>query len=240
MPSRARGGVDADDPEAAEVALAVAPVAVGVACPSAAPAPSRSGSSSACGRSSPSPRSSTLRRFLRAWTSVLTRLICPLAAEQRLDPLRVGGRDLDRARHAALPLRRLLLEDVARVGAPAAELALGGLAEALLGAGMGLHLRHGTAIEADARARAPGALCRSERVKRLGLELRAIGSAPGARVCRERRLRRTPAALRPSMSASSSTSWCARARPCSRSARAATADGVMERLEPVATSGPTS
>src|SRR5207247_7280375 len=43
---------------------------------------------------------------------------------------------------AALPLRRLLLEDVARERMTAADLALGGQLEALLGARMGLHLRH--------------------------------------------------------------------------------------------------
>src|SRR3954465_8690899 len=37
----------------------------------------------------------------------------------------------------------LLLEDVARVGVTAADLALGGQLEALLRARMGLHLRHG-------------------------------------------------------------------------------------------------
>jgi hypothetical protein len=40
-------------------------------------------------------------------------------------------------------LGRLLLEDVAREGVPAADLAGGGQLEALLGAGMGLHLGHG-------------------------------------------------------------------------------------------------
>src|SRR3954470_9977274 len=42
----------------------------------------------------------------------------------------------------ALPLRGLLLEDVAREGVPAPDLALGGQLEALLRARVGLHLRH--------------------------------------------------------------------------------------------------
>src|SRR3954470_9563793 len=42
----------------------------------------------------------------------------------------------------ALPLRRLLLEDVAREGVPAPDLAPGGQLEALLRARVGLHLRH--------------------------------------------------------------------------------------------------
>src|SRR3954463_15264298 len=52
------------------------------------------------------------------------------------------GRDLHGLAELALPLRRLLLEDVAREGMTAADLALGGQLEALLGARMGLHLRH--------------------------------------------------------------------------------------------------
>src|SRR4051794_20839472 len=43
----------------------------------------------------------------------------------------------------ALHLRRLLLEDVAREGMPTPPPCLGGELEALLGARMGLHLRHG-------------------------------------------------------------------------------------------------
>src|SRR4051812_24452951 len=41
-----------------------------------------------------------------------------------------------------LVLRRLLLEDVAREGVASLDLALGGQLEALLGARVGLHLRH--------------------------------------------------------------------------------------------------
>src|SRR6476659_8424519 len=51
-------------------------------------------------------------------------------------------RDLARLAEAALPLGRLLLEDVAREGVTAADLALGGQLEALLRARMRLHLRH--------------------------------------------------------------------------------------------------
>src|SRR4029077_189096 len=47
-----------------------------------------------------------------------------------------------RAAQRALLLRRLLLEDVAREGVPAAHLAGAGDFEALLRAGMGLHLGH--------------------------------------------------------------------------------------------------
>src|SRR3954453_9387505 len=50
--------------------------------------------------------------------------------------------ELERLAEAALPLRRLLLEDVAREGMTATDLALGGQLEALLRARMGLHLRH--------------------------------------------------------------------------------------------------
>src|SRR4051794_28463832 len=45
-------------------------------------------------------------------------------------------------RELPLLLRRLLLEDVAREGVASLDLALGGQLEALLGARMGLHLRH--------------------------------------------------------------------------------------------------
>src|SRR5947207_2406020 len=50
--------------------------------------------------------------------------------------------DLDGLAEAALALRRLLLEDVARERMTATDLALGGQLEALLRARMGLHLRH--------------------------------------------------------------------------------------------------
>src|SRR4051794_7013625 len=45
-----------------------------------------------------------------------------------------------------LALRALLPEVVAREGVPGKELALGGLLEALLGAGVSLHLRHANAL----------------------------------------------------------------------------------------------
>src|SRR5277367_6025197 len=47
-----------------------------------------------------------------------------------------------RAAQGTLLFRRLLLEDVAREGVPAAHLAGGGDFEALLRAGVGLHLGH--------------------------------------------------------------------------------------------------
>ena len=83
-----RGGVDPGDPEPAEVALAVAPVAVGVQRPSAAPALWRSGRRSACGRSSPS--------LLQHLAALLARVDGALdagslaASEQRVAPLDVG------------------------------------------------------------------------------------------------------------------------------------------------------
>ena len=62
--------------------------------------------------------------------------------EHPLDPRRVVvGHDL-RPAEGALALRRLLLEDVAREGVAAAHLAVGSDFEALLRAGMGLHLGH--------------------------------------------------------------------------------------------------
>src|ERR1700694_2916521 len=51
------------------------------------------------------------------------------------------GEDRRTAKRALL-FRRLLLEDVAREGVPCAHLPLGGDFEALLGARVGLHLRH--------------------------------------------------------------------------------------------------
>ena len=137
----ARGGVDARDPQAAEVALAVAAVAVRVgvrlhdrflgalvvrvrlAAEALRPLEGRAallaGVDGAldAGHLVPAP------------SSFLTR-----GASCRLQDRRVA--------EVALPLRRLLLEDVAREGVPAADLALGGQLEALLRAGMGLHLRH--------------------------------------------------------------------------------------------------
>src|SRR5690242_1611641 len=50
--------------------------------------------------------------------------------------------DVHRLAEAALALGRLLLEDVAREGMTATDLALGGQLEALLRARMRLHLRH--------------------------------------------------------------------------------------------------
>src|SRR5579872_3357261 len=75
----------------------------------------------------------------------------------------------------ALALGGLLLEDVAREGVPAAQLARAGLREALLRAGMGLHLRHGEdASMADPPCRAPA------RRRVAGLR-RAAAREPGAR-----------------------------------------------------------
>src|SRR6201999_4569034 len=75
-----------------------------------------------------------------------------LAPEELQDPRCVLRRDLDRPRHPPLPFRRLLLQDVAGVGAAAAPLAGGGLAKPLLGAGMGFHLRHtGSVLKQTAR-----------------------------------------------------------------------------------------
>src|SRR5438477_5678347 len=51
-------------------------------------------------------------------------------------------RDVTGLGELALPLRRLLLKDVAREGVTAADLAFCGQLEALLRARMGLHLRH--------------------------------------------------------------------------------------------------
>src|SRR3954447_26088049 len=49
----------------------------------------------------------------------------------------------------SLVLRRLLLENVAREGVASLDLALGGQLEALLGARVGLHLRHSGAGQYD-------------------------------------------------------------------------------------------
>src|SRR5215218_9840994 len=54
----------------------------------------------------------------------------------------VGLRDDHRPAEVALALRALLPEVVAREGVAREQLALGRLLEALLGARMGLHLRH--------------------------------------------------------------------------------------------------
>src|SRR6185503_20139913 len=62
------------------------------------------------------------------------------------DSLVVSLGDVDRPAQVALPLSALLPEVVAREGMPREELALGGLLEALLGAGVGLHLRHANAL----------------------------------------------------------------------------------------------
>ena len=88
-------------------------------------------------------------RHLQRRTALLARV------DRALDPghdflapssvLTRGASCGDRCRRLAvlaLALGRLLLEDVARVGVTAADLALGGQLEALLGARVGLHLRH--------------------------------------------------------------------------------------------------
>src|SRR4029077_17491427 len=100
--------------------------------PSASPARSRTGNSSASARSTPWPdpaSSSCAACERRRWSSAAS---ATALDEQLLDPLAVGLGDLRGPREAPLPARRLLLEDVARVRTPAAQLALGGLAEALL------------------------------------------------------------------------------------------------------------
>src|SRR6185295_9211184 len=63
-------------------------------------------------------------------------------AEQALDELLVRVRDGLGLTEGALPLRRLLLQDVRAHGVTARELAAAGPLEALLGAGVGLHLWH--------------------------------------------------------------------------------------------------
>src|SRR4051795_11193764 len=65
-------------------------------------------------------------------------------AEQPLDPLDVGGRGDDVLGQPARLARGLLLELVDVVGLLAHDLALAGDAEPLLGAAVGLHLRHGS------------------------------------------------------------------------------------------------
>src|SRR5581483_6571385 len=145
----ARRCVDADDPEAAEVALAVTPVAVGVA---ARALDLLLGQPVA--RVLAPPVAPGLREDLLAPPPAGDGVRGPahLPALPRQEPahaLSVRPRDLGRQRHAALPLRRLLLEDVAGEGAPPAQLPRRGLAEALLRARVGLHLRHRAAIEAD-------------------------------------------------------------------------------------------
>src|ERR1043165_1013605 len=65
--------------------------------------------------------------------------------------------DLDGLAEAALPLGRLLLEDVAREGVTATDLALGGQLEALLRARMRLHLRHDGRGSMTKKLKNPGA-----------------------------------------------------------------------------------
>src|SRR5690606_6052056 len=59
-----------------------------------------------------------------------------------LQPLLVDGRDEGRLAQVALPLARLLREDVLLVAAGAGDLARPGLLETLRGAAVRLHLRH--------------------------------------------------------------------------------------------------
>src|SRR4029077_18616561 len=62
--------------------------------------------------------------------------------EQALDELLVRGCNGLVATEGALPLRRLLLQDVRAHAVAARQLAAAGQLEALLGAGVGLHLGH--------------------------------------------------------------------------------------------------
>src|SRR6476661_9771592 len=66
-------------------------------------------------------------------------------------------RDLERLAEPALTLRRLLLEDVARERVTGLDLALGGQLEALLRAGMALHLRHDGRGSMTKKLKDPGA-----------------------------------------------------------------------------------
>src|SRR5690349_17841132 len=66
-------------------------------------------------------------------------------------------RDVHRLAEAALTLGRLLLEDVAREGVARPDLALGGQLEALLRAGMRLHLRHDGRGSMTKKLKDPGA-----------------------------------------------------------------------------------
>src|SRR5215208_7909678 len=132
-----RRRVDADDPKAPEVALSVAPIAVGVLT-----GPHDLLVGEPVARVLAPPVALGLLEDLllaplagdgvgRAGHDLLA-----LARQQRADALLVLGLDPRRHRHAPLPLGRLLLQDVAGVRAAAAELAGSGLAEALLRARM--------------------------------------------------------------------------------------------------------
>src|SRR5277367_1944448 len=96
-----------------------------------------------------------------------------------------------RAAEGALLFRRLLLEDVAREGVPAADLAFGGHFEALLRAGVCLHLGHrepmimartpcgaGNGVAERAGDRCAAVLRRPGRPRRLAAERPAPRAAP--------------------------------------------------------------
>src|SRR5205814_7894604 len=68
------------------------------------------------------------------------------AAEQLLDPLRVGLGDRDETGEATGPLGRLALEQVALAGLLGHDLAATGDPDALAHARVGLHLRHSTCL----------------------------------------------------------------------------------------------
>src|SRR3954454_17683579 len=88
----------------------------------------------------------------------LTRVIVPSSAqaEQALDELLVRVRDGLGLTEGALPLRRLLLQDVRAHGVTARELAAARPLEALLGAGVGLHLWHQVLVGSCSGAAATG------------------------------------------------------------------------------------
>ena len=192
--SRARR-VDPGDPQAPELRLAVAPVAVGVharvgtcSFASAVPLAPR------C-RCTPWPPSSTSRRFFLAWTERFTRaMVHSLRSASPSSRLIFFCSPVDRtSAHALDPAAlapALLREHVVAGRLPVQHLALARHAEPLRGGAVGLHLRHRSvphpSLGSGAFGDVVGSACTAASDRRRGLDGRSRRGRVGLRASRGR------------------------------------------------------
>src|SRR6266516_1255158 len=183
QPVLARGGVDARDPEPTEVALTLPAVVVRV--------PKGMQNLFACGPVEPAAGAPIAGRTLEDGPAFLPSGDASFhpshgsASQQAARARAIGPGDDDGTAQATLPLRRLLLEDVAEVRLLTDDLAAPRAAQSLRGGTVGLHLRHRVTPLQLSRVSTPRASAARPRSSCSGR--RASAAFPRARSAPDRR-----------------------------------------------------